>query len=229
MSVAATAPDTDSASTEPSAGQAEAAATAENLSEPADTARAPREKRSRDRYGRDRRDRANQPRPPRTGSVGTADDGPIGSSDTPQADSAPGSDARAGTAEPKTAIDLTTEASHATPAANAASTAIFAPVVDTAPAALSNAVGNVAAVSKPAYVLPVEDLHAIARQAGLEWINSDADKVAKVQADIAAEPVAVRQPREPQVVVLPDDGPLILVETRRDLTKMVLPFDTAQH
>lgn len=102
-------------------------------------------------------------------------------------------------------------------------------VVETAPAALSNAVGNVAAVSKPAYVLPVEDLHAIARQAGLEWINSDADKVAKVQADIAAEPVAVRQPREPQVVVLPDDGPLILVETRRDLTKMVLPFDTAQH
>jgi ribonuclease E len=52
--------------------------------------------------------------------------------------------------------------------------------------------------------------------------------VAKVQADIAAEPVAVRQPREPQVVVLPDDGPLILVETRRDLIKMVLPFDTAQ-
>ena len=102
-------------------------------------------------------------------------------------------------------------------------------VVETAPAALSNAVGNVAAVSKPAYVLPVEDLHAIARQAGLEWINSDADKVAKVQADIAAEPVAVRQPREPQVVVLPDDGPLILVETRRDLIKMVLPFDTAQH
>ena len=230
MSVAATAPDTDSASTEPSAGQAEAAATAENLSEPADTARAPREKRSRDRYGRDRRDRANQPRPPRTGSVGTADDGPIGSSDTPQADSAPGSDAGAGTAEQKTAIDLTTEASHATPAADAASTASPAPVVvEKEPAALSNAVGNVAAVSKPAYVLPVEDLHAIARQAGLEWINSDADKVAKVQADIAAEPVAVRQPREPQVVVLPDDGPLILVETRRDLTKMVLPFDTAQH
>jgi ribonuclease E len=33
-------------------------------------------------------------------------------------------------------------------------------------------------------------------------------------------------PRAPKPVVLPDDGPLVLVETRRDLKDLTLPFDT---
>jgi ribonuclease E len=75
------------------------------------------------------------------------------------------------------------------------------------------------------YVLAITDLHQVAESAGLEWINSDAGKVAAVQAAIAAEPAAARVPRVIVPVVLPDDGPLILVETRRDLANVQLPFD----
>jgi ribonuclease E len=78
------------------------------------------------------------------------------------------------------------------------------------------------------YVLPLEALADMARAAGLEWINSDADKVAAVQAAIAAEPAAVRVPRVIRPVVLIDEGPLVLVETRRDLAGLQLPFERSQ-
>ena len=68
----------------------------------------------------------------------------------------------------------------------------------------------------------------MARAAGLEWINRDADKVAAVQAAIAAEPAAVRVPRVIRPVVLIDEGPLVLVETRRDLAGLQLPFERSQ-
>ncbi len=76
-----------------------------------------------------------------------------------------------------------------------------------------------------AYTLPVGDLVQLARDVGLEWVNSDADKVAAVQAAIAAEPQPVRIPRERPPVVVIDEGPLVLVETRKDLSDMVLPFE----
>jgi ribonuclease E len=74
----------------------------------------------------------------------------------------------------------------------------------------------------------LEALADMARAAGLEWINSDADKVAAVQAAIAAEPAAVRVPRVIRPVVLIDEGPLVLVETRRDLAGLQLPFERSQ-
>ena len=46
-----------------------------------------------------------------------------------------------------------------------------------------------------------------------------------MQAAIAAEPQPVRVPREPKPVVLVDEGPLVLVETRRDLSELKLPFE----
>jgi ribonuclease E len=70
------------------------------------------------------------------------------------------------------------------------------------------------------------DLQQIAQAAGLEWVNSDAARVAQAQASIAATPAPVHVPREPKPSALPDDGPLMLVETRRDLKDMALPFDT---
>jgi ribonuclease E len=76
-----------------------------------------------------------------------------------------------------------------------------------------------------AYALPMSELQHIADAAGLEWINSDAARVAQAQASIAATPVAAHVPREPKPSALPDDGPLMLVETRRDLKNMALPFD----
>ena len=55
-------------------------------------------------------------------------------------------------------------------------------------------------------------------------MNSDADKVAAVQAAIAAEPLPVRIPRERPPAVVMNEGPLVLVETRKDLKDMNLPF-----
>ena len=75
------------------------------------------------------------------------------------------------------------------------------------------------------YVLPLTDMQAIASAAGLQWVNSDADKIAAVQAAIAAEPKPVHVPRERPPVVVLDEGPLILVETRKDLRNLVLPFE----
>lgn len=74
------------------------------------------------------------------------------------------------------------------------------------------------------YTLPLNDLQQIAHSSGLEWVNSDADKVAAVQAAIAAEPKPVHVPRERPPVVVIDEGPLVLVETRKDLAEMKLPF-----
>jgi ribonuclease E len=74
------------------------------------------------------------------------------------------------------------------------------------------------------FELPVQDLKGVAESTGLEWVLSDADKIAAAQAAIAAEPKPVHVPRERPPVVVPDEGPLILVETKRDLRNLQLPF-----
>jgi ribonuclease E len=73
----------------------------------------------------------------------------------------------------------------------------------------------------------VGDLEQIATGSGLQWVNSDAGKVAAVQAVIAAEPKPVHVPRERPPAVVIDEGPLVLVETRKDLTQVTLPFETS--
>jgi ribonuclease E len=183
-----------------------------------DTERAPREKRSRDRYGRDRRDR---------NGGGRARDG------------AEGTDALAEPAP--AAAPVSQEASTPTPAPSPAPaapdvvvaqpSAVVPPEVPQAaapaPVALAPAPATTDALPRvAAYALPMGDLQQIAQAAGLEWINSDATRVAQAQASIAATPVAPHVPREPKPSALPDDGPLMLVETRRDLKNMALPFDT---
>ena len=69
------------------------------------------------------------------------------------------------------------------------------------------------------------DLQALAAAVGLEWVNSDADRIRAVQEQIAAEPRPVHVPREPRPRVIVDEGPLVLVETRKDLSQMKLPFE----
>ena len=80
-----------------------------------------------------------------------------------------------------------------------------------------------------AFELPTETLHAIASTAGLQWVNSDSDKIRAAQEAMAAVPVTAHVPRQRQAVELPNDGPLVLVETKRDLAQMKLPFDIAAH
>ncbi|VTU35638.1 Ribonuclease E [Variovorax sp. PBL-H6] len=92
-------------------------------------------------------------------------------------------------------------------------------VVD-APAARTHALPKV----QP-YELPTDELAQIAEGSGLQWVNSNAERVAQVRAAMAAEPRLVHVPRERPPTIVPDEGPLILVETRRDLGGMVLPFE----
>jgi ribonuclease E len=79
------------------------------------------------------------------------------------------------------------------------------------------------------FELPIDELQRIAGTAGLQWVNSDPDKIAAAQAAIAAEPAPVHVPRERKPVVVVDEGPLILVETRQDLSQMKLPFERQEN
>jgi ribonuclease E len=75
-----------------------------------------------------------------------------------------------------------------------------------------------------AYELPIASLIQVAEGSGLQWVNSDPEKIAQVQAAIAAEPKPVHVPRERPPAVVLDEGPLVLVETRKDLSNLKLPF-----
>jgi ribonuclease E len=74
------------------------------------------------------------------------------------------------------------------------------------------------------YALPVESLQAVAQTSGLQWVNSDPERIAAVQAAIAAEAPAAHAPRERPVPAAVDTGPLVLVETKRDLRSLELPL-----
>jgi len=95
---------------------------------------------------------------------------------------------------------------------------------DAAPVVAAPAVAAAAARITP-YNLPTDALLSLAQGAGLEWVNSDVEKIRAVQSAMAAEPKANHVPREPKRHVLADDGPLVLVETRKDLSQMKLPFE----
>jgi len=75
------------------------------------------------------------------------------------------------------------------------------------------------------YALPTSDLQEVALGSGLQWVNSNPQRIAEVQAAIAAEPQPVHLPRERPASLVVNEGPLILVETRRDLRAMTLPFE----
>ena len=49
------------------------------------------------------------------------------------------------------------------------------------------------------YHLDIDQLRQVAEGSGLQWVNSDADKIAAAQAAIAAEPKPVHVPREPNL------------------------------
>jgi ribonuclease E len=76
-----------------------------------------------------------------------------------------------------------------------------------------------------AYELPLQALAEVASSSGLQWVNSDAAKIADIQAAMAAEPKPVHVPRERPVALAVNEGPLVLVETKRDLRELKLPFE----
>ncbi len=135
----------------------------------------------------------------------------------------------AATAEPATAEPATIPAETAAlvmaaPADMPQPVAAARPIVVPAAAPAAAAVLGAPAKAEP-YTLPIDRLNAVASAAGLEWVHSDSDKVRAAQAAIAAESKPPHVPREPRPPVAIDDGPLILVETKKDLSQITLPFD----
>ncbi len=96
-----------------------------------------------------------------------------------------------------------------------------------APTRVSQAAPPVAAPAAMAkaepFVLPTDALRSVAEGAGLQWVLSDTDKVRAVQEAMAREPVAARVPRVPRPVVTIDEGPLVLVETKKDISNLFEP------
>jgi ribonuclease E len=108
----------------------------------------------------------------------------------------------------------------------AAPAPITRPAPVAVPAAAPVAAPTAAAMFKAEpYALPIASLAAVASGAGLEWVQSDSDKVRAAQEAMAREPKPTPVPRAPRPAVVLDDGPLILVETKKDLSQIKLPFD----
>ncbi len=197
----------------------------EQTGEQGEEQRQPRERRSRDRYGRDRRERGE-------GGERTERNEPAAEGSAAPVNSEPNQpQAQQERAQPATEF----VAPAATPApafvaAPAAPVRAAEPAVVPAPAPVKavEAVATSTALPKvQSYDLPLQDLSQVAQASGLQWVNSDAGKIAEAQAAIAAEVKAPRVPRERPPVVVSNEGPLVLVETKRDLGNMTLPFEQA--
>ena len=203
--------------------------------EPGTEQRQPRERRSRDRYGRDRRERGD--RTERGDGEGQE-----------QGAATPGERTDIAAMAEKPAVFVPNPVDVPTTVAPAAMQSV-APVIVAAPASLVAPVApapvvRAAPAVKPAaapavadtagrefpkvqgYELPMQDLTAVAQSSGLQWVNSDRSKIAEVNAAIAAEPKRVHVPRERPVAAASTVSPLVLVETKRDLGTMPLPFET---
>ncbi len=74
-------------------------------------------------------------------------------------------------------------------------------------------------------MLEIDALQAVAQSSGLQWVNSDAQKIRAVQEAIAAEAKTTHVPRERVAAVVSDEGPLVMVETKKDLAQIKLPFE----
>ncbi len=180
-----------------------------------DEPRQPRERRSRDRYGRERRERVDNGERSESAANAEPNQAPAQQEQAPVA-----AEFVAPVAAPAPADAV--PASAAAPAA--AAVPAMAPAAAAAPAPATSALPKV-----QAYTLPLQDLAQVAQTSGLQWINSDAAKIAEVQAAIAAEAKPIHVPRERPPLVVATEAPLVLVETKRDLGTLPLPFETPMH
>ena len=213
-----------------------------------------REKRSRDRYGRDRKprgERAERGEPANVASQETQTNEPdVIAEQEPARKSyfsvpAPSNQPLPVTAAPvlstpAATVELAAEsmpeaAQPLTPAPRAVAAempvpALIATVVPTpTPAHTAKAEPKPAAMpAVQPFALPLDELAQVAEQSGLQWVQSDASKVASVQATIAAVPKPAHVPRPRPALPVVDEKPLVLVETKRDLRQHKLPFEQAE-
>jgi ribonuclease E len=204
-------PRSDSAGTESAGERAEAPTDALAPTEGTPV----RERRPRDRYGRDR-----------TARTERAEQGDQQEQATAAAQQEFVEEPRRSyfTTDNRTAVP----ALPVTPQAEAPESQVEVPLVTTVIPAPTAKVDAVAMPKLEAFSLPLDELAQIAASSGLTWVNSDAARIAAVQAAIAAEPKQIHIPRERPAMVQVDTAPLILVETKRNLRTMELPFEAPQ-
>ena len=182
--------------------------------------RQPRERRSRDRYGRDRRERADRTEQPAEGDASQV------KAEFSESNQPPAHAEHAPAAIEAVAVTLPVLAAApavvVVPSPAPVAAPIPVPVAAVAPAAVAGILPKV-----QSYDLPMQDLVGVAEGSGLQWVNSDAGKIAEAQAAIAAEVKPVPVPRERPAAVISQEAPLVLVETKRDLGTLQLPFEGA--
>jgi ribonuclease E len=212
------------------------------------------ERRSRDRYGRDRRERngergeRGEQRPQHNTELEASE--PQTAAPAPASTSVPAQTADRGqsyfaVANGSTAQSASIDGGYNTLSAPAPAQAnpvpapaAPAPVTaahSAAPVAVvtAKATAPAASAAMPAvtsYTLPTADLAVVASGSGLQWVGTDAGKVAAAQAAIAAEMAAapVRTPRARPAPVVVEAAPLVMVETKRDLRNVTLPFEKTE-
>jgi ribonuclease E len=182
-----------------------------------------RERRSRDRYGRDRRERGDRA-PREEGSAELADNGPTAEHDTAAHDNTANEQAPQSAREPREPRQPREPREQREPRGERQERSERqerndrAPREDAQPTApVAQAPARQGMPQIQGFTLPLAEMQAVAQSSGLEWVNSNPDSVAAVQAAIAAEPKPVHVPRERAPLVILDEGPLVLVETRKDL------------
>ncbi|NQW81764.1 MAG: ribonuclease E/G, partial [Polaromonas sp.] len=190
--------------------------------------RAPRERRSRDRYGRERRERGDrvESSPDQAADANAPAFAPAQQVNTETRPAAADIASPVVSASEVPAAPVQAPAAIIVPAPVqapvAAPSAAPAPQMASAPAPTARALPQVAS-----YDLPLQDLAQVASASGLQWVNSNTSKIAETQAAMAAEPRPAHVPRERAPVVAVQASPLVLVETKRDLSTMTLPFEDA--
>jgi ribonuclease E len=139
----------------------------------------------------------------------------------------------------------TQHAATAEPVAEPAMLAVPEPVMTQAPIAVLAPASASASASAPApapvpapapaviaapaapFVLQLDQLNNVAETAGLQWVNSDASKIKAAQEAMAREPTPIRVPREIKAPAPVNESALVMVETRKDLSQIKLPFETS--
>jgi ribonuclease E len=197
-----------------------------------DQQRPPRERRSRDRYGRERRERQDGGESAERESNSQEAQGVAENSVKNESNEALAQQKLTQQAPLFVASELVTPANLpvdqplvAAPVPQATAAAIAVPASATAKAPEPAVVATTALPKVTSYELPLQELAQVAQGSGLQWVNSDASKIAEAQAAIAMEAKPTNVPRERPPVVASNEGPLVLVETKRDLRETQLPFE----
>ncbi len=193
------------------------------------SAGAPREKRSRDRYGRDR-----APRSEPTETVEAATEPRKSYFESAAATTTPVAAVATPTKEvtPPTPPAVVETPAVAAPIAVVATASPVEPVAAPAPVVTPVVITPVPQAATPtpmpkqqAFVLSLDEMSSIAQSSGLNWVNSNPEKIAAAQAAIAAQTKPIHVPRERPARTAIEASPLVMVETKRDLRDMTLPFE----